>query len=78
MKEAQLVLEIWELIKSSVNSKVLGDIPEPYLRLWEDYGIDIDDLYAEIGDEDPHLDVVMKRIRQEYGIEELEEELDKD
>lgn len=61
--ENKLVLEIWECVRDNLPSARREDIAAQLLRLFEEYGFDID--LADLEGEDSYLDKVIESLKDE-------------
>lgn len=56
--DTKLILESWEAVKDSIPAARREDAVHKLLKVFEEYGIDID--AGELQGEDPHLDSALE------------------
>jgi hypothetical protein len=74
--EARLISEIWETVRDSIPAPKRQDVAQQHLRLYEEYGFDIEDMADLIG-EDKYLEEAYKTLYEE-DVEPASDEYDED
>ena len=73
MQDIEMILEIWDLIKSNTNSKDRNMIAEKYLELVSGYGVDIDQNKEEFFGHCSVLTFIIKELFLENHYDDYED-----